>query len=187
MQQRLVELLTNKDMLLVNQQYQTDGAKFAGGRVGSSPPARELWAKPLPGKAAAVLLFNRGGVVIGTTPAGADAPPAHCTDPESTLPPCHGCFVNDDRPWLAPCDDNVTASTGAQKLSFSTDQLPRAWLASSAADAAGDGDRAAKALECDVFDIFATPNKVKKLGRFLSWSALVPPHGSRFLRLSNCK
>ncbi len=50
MQQRLVELLTNPDMIAVNQQYSTV-AGFAGGRISSSAPAKELWAKPLPNRA----------------------------------------------------------------------------------------------------------------------------------------
>jgi len=132
MQPRLVELLSNRDMLEVDQLYDDD-AQFAGGRLASWPPGRELWAKPLPDKRAAVVLFNRAGDVIGETPEGADPKPAHCTDPHSTMPPCRGCYVNDDRPWLAPCDDNATASTGAQTIALPQAALPRAWLVGRAA------------------------------------------------------
>lgn len=180
MQQRLIELLTNPVMIEVDQEYST-AAGFAGGRIASKPQAQELWAKPLPNLTVAVVLFNRGGTVIGTTPAGADPPPPHCSDP--TKPLCTGCFVNDDRPWLAPCDDNATASTGAQVLSFSLEQIPRKWLTAGRQAAGGTGAQ----ISCDIFDIFATAKQGKDLGRIKGkWSATVPPHGVRFLRLSNC-
>lgn len=182
MQQRLVQLLTNPEMLRINQEYQTDGASFAGGRLATWPVGRELWAKPLPGRAAAVVLFNRAGTVFGVTPSGADPKPPHCSDPNSTLAPCHGCFVNDDRPWLSPCDDDAAASIGAQKVTFHTDQLPRDWLVLDE-NATVPGSP----LVCDIFDIFDTAAAGKTLGRFSTWSAVVPPHGVRFIKLTGCK
>lgn len=53
MADRLVALLTNEDMLLTNQRY-SNVHRFAGGRLATAPGGRELWAKPLPPKAAAV-------------------------------------------------------------------------------------------------------------------------------------
>jgi len=209
MQQRLVDLFTNIAMIEVDQQYNTE-ATFAGGRIWSRPPAQEMWAKPLLGKEAAVVLFNRGGLVIGTTPEGADPPPPHCSDPESTLGKCTGCYVNDDRPWLSPCDDNATASTGAQTIAFRFADLPPTWLGlQEDADVESDG------IRCELFDIFATAAKVRSkhrassaesvssglcligllerraqgapLGSFADgWSAVIPPHGVRFLKLGNC-
>jgi hypothetical protein len=106
MQQRLVDLFTNPDMLRVDQEYNS-AAAFAGGRLWSRAPAQELWAKPLLDGEVAVVLFNRGGTVIGTTPNGSDPPPQHCSDPESAMGKCTGCYVTDDRPWLGascfPC------------------------------------------------------------------------------------
>ena len=55
MQKRLVSLVMNPDMLTADQYYSTEHA-FAGGRIATSPPARELWAKPLAGHTAAVVL-----------------------------------------------------------------------------------------------------------------------------------
>lgn len=52
MQQRLVDLLTNPDLLAVNAAYSTT-EKFAGGRIWSAPHGKEMWGKPLaPGSAA---------------------------------------------------------------------------------------------------------------------------------------
>ena len=169
-----------RDMIEINQYYSTEHA-FAGGRLATFPPARELWAKPLH-NGAAVVLFNRGGIAIGQRVAGAPPLPPHCNDPESTLPPCTGCFSQGDQPWTAPCDDNATASSGAQTLTLSTDQLPREWLTSSMQQAREVG----APLVCDVYDIFAAAAKGAPLGRFSEWSATVPPHGVRFLRLANC-
>lgn len=189
MQQRLVELLTNPDMLAVDQQYSPTSG-FAGGRIATQSNARELWAKPLPNQSVAVVLFNRAGTVIGEFPAKGVDPnykPKHCDDP--TKPPCTGCYINDDRMWIAPCDDNVTASSGAQTLSFSLDQIPREWLLSSSdlASSNGEGSSASGSLSCEAFDIFATAQRGKSLGVVHgTWSAVVPPHGVRFLRLSNC-
>lgn len=184
MQKRLVELLTNPDMLAVDQQY-SSAAGFAGGRIATQSNARELWAKPLPNHSVAVVLFNRAGTVIGEFPAKGVDPnykPKHCDDP--TQPPCTGCYINDDRMWLAPCDDNVTASSGAQTLSFDLDKIPRDWLISSSDPATSTGGGS---LSCEAFDIFDTAHRGKSLGTIRgTWSAVVPPHGVKFLRLSNC-
>ena len=182
MQPRLVELLTNPDMISVDQMYST-AAGFAGGRVATQAGAKELWAKPLPNHVVAIVLFNRGGTVIGEFEDGVDPHyrPARCSDP--TQPPCTGCYINDDRMWLAPCNDNVTASSGAQTLSFSLSQIPKEWLVAQHQD----GTAAAAPQTCDVFDIFDSPHTGKALGKVSgNWSAVVPPHGVRFLRLSNC-
>ena len=209
MQQRLVQLLSNPDsastvfallppscaltscgflpaVIAVNQDYVAELA-FAGGRIASQPTAKELWAKPLSNHSAAVVLFNRAGTVVGQAVEGGPPRPPHCTDPESTLPPCTGCNLHGDQPWTAPCDDNATASSGAQTLSLSLAQLPREWLRAGAETSAGVG-KAEIALECDVFDIFGTVGVGKAIGRTSGgvWSATVPPHGVRFLRLSNC-
>eukprot|EP01050_Picozoa_sp_SAG11_P006851 SAG11_NODE_551_length_8587_cov_6.916951_3_plen_172_part_00 len=166
-------------VLAVDQDYEIEFA-FAGGRIASEPTAKELWAKPLPNRTAAVVLFNRAGMAIGQAVEGGPPTQPHCTDPESTLPPCTGCNLHGDQPWTAPCDDNITASSGAQTLTLSLTQLPRAWLTATIDVAVG--------LECDVFDIFATAGKGAAMGRTSGgeWSAMVPPHGVRFLKLSNC-
>ena len=188
MQQRLVDLLTNPDMIAVNQQYDAT-AKFAGGRIASFAPGKEVWAKPLAASGVvAVVLMNRGGVAIGERVADAGPLPKKCKD--SPLA-CTGCQLPGDQPWLAPCDDNVTASTGAQTIELDIARMiPAAWLTEKMSGS-GESERdsessVAAAVQCDVFDIFATPHKGKALGRFATWSAMVPPHGVRFLRLSNC-
>jgi hypothetical protein len=64
-------------------------------------------------------------------------------------------------------------------MSLDYSVLPAAWFGG-------------KNTECDIFDIFTTSDQPttdgKDLGRFKSgaWSALIPPHGSRFFILSNC-
>ena len=173
MQPRLVQLVTNPDVVKVNQEYSA-AAAFAGGRIHTSAPARELWAKPLPNYTAAVVLLNRGGKVVGkhTMPL-----PPECHKGKE----CTGCYLPSDQPWLAPCDDDTDASSGAQEISFDVDQLPRAWLVGPSAPENGHGQ-----LQCDVFDIFATPHKGASLGRTDKLSEMVPPHGSRFFKLSNC-
>jgi hypothetical protein len=55
-------------------------------------------------------------VHAGQTTEGAGPLPPHCTDPESTLAPCTGCFLDGDQPWTAPCDDNATASSGTYAI-----------------------------------------------------------------------
>ena len=100
MQQRLVDLLLNRDMLAVNQGW----AGFAGDRIWSRATGKECWAKPLPGRAAGVVLFNRNG----------------------SVPTC-----NTVRPSDAPCDDwpdRTNISAGSQAIDLPFDWLPRAWL-----------------------------------------------------------
>ena len=176
MQQRLVDLLTNPVMLSVNQVYDAQHA-FAGGRIATFAPARELWGKPLGNGTVAVVLLNRGGKAIGEHVEGAGPLPPHCKDPKK--PECTGCFLASDQPQLSPCDDNITASSGAQTLTLNLDQIPKEWLrVSEEADM--------NITSCEVFDIFATPHTGVSLGRLSKFSAVVPPHGVRFLRLSDC-
>ena len=212
MQQRLIDLLLNEDMLAVDQQY-SEAAAFAGGRIWSGPSQQELWAKPLtaPAGSAAVVLFNRAGVAIGGVPEGGRPLPPHCNDKNSSLGACVGCFNQQNK--QAPCDDNVTASSGSQTVELQFAQIDPAWLGlgvgsgGGGGGGGGDGDgggnltnSAAVAapghgggggggtVSCTVFDIFATARKGKSLGRFThSFSAMVPPHGSRFIRLEDCK
>lgn len=97
----------------------------------------------------------------------------------SPLGPCTGCFLNGDSWYYAPCDDNLTASTGAQQITADFSVLPREWLELPALEPS--------TISCDVFDIFATPSKGTSIGRFNGgWSAIVPPHGVRFIRLTGC-
>ena len=180
MQPRLVQLLLNPSMLSVNQIYSTVHA-YAGGRLWTDFFGREVWAKPLvPDGTLAIVLFNRAGFVVGETPAGNAPMPPFCSDPNSTNYPCVGCFVDDDKPWLAPCDDNVTASAGQQELSVDFARLPRAWL--------GPEVRPHGSISCSAFDIFATAAQGKDIGRFDgAFRATIPPHGVRFLLLSDCR
>merc|ERR1712139_86607 len=55
MQPRLLDLMLNRDMLAVNQQY----TGFAGDRMWTGAVGKEIWAKPLPNHRTAVVLFNR--------------------------------------------------------------------------------------------------------------------------------
>lgn len=182
MQERLIDLLLNKDMLQVDQQY-SEAAAYAGGRIWSGPTQQELWAKPLtsPANAVAVVLFNRAGIAVGdaVTPL-----PPHCNDKTSSLGPCVGCFLNDN--VQSPCDDNVTASSGSQAVELQFSQISRSWLGLNNTSTS-NGASAGGTVSCNVFDIFATPGKGASLGRITgSWSAMVPPHGSRFIRLEGC-
>ena len=67
---------------------------FAGGRIASSAPGRELWAKPLPNQSVAIVLLNRGGKAIGVH--AEPLPPMCHKQPEK----CTGCFLPGDQPWL---------------------------------------------------------------------------------------
>jgi len=168
-QQRILDLATNAAMLRVNQQY---CKKFAGDRIWTAPFGQELWGKPLANDSAAVVLFNRRG-----EPCTASAK----FNPWHRNVTCGNggfkCSVNE--PIDAPCDDVPALSMGAQNMSLDYSVLP-SWL--------GDGASNAD-LECDLFDVFATAAQGKALGRFRSrqFNALVPPHGSRFLVVSNCE
>ena len=177
-------------------------AMYAGGRIKTMFPASELWAKPLerPKHGAAVVLFNRGGSAIGESTGEPMQP--HCFDPHSTLGPCVGCFIDYGKSALAPCNDNVTASSGAARIDLVFSDLPAAWLGLSSTAATRGSARGSAAVEatgpiaCDVFDVYGCPQdgcdttgaaKGASLGRFTSgWHATIPPHGSRFLRLSGC-
>ena len=153
MQQRLVDLMVNPDMLAVNQEW----AGFAGDRVWTEATGKECWAKPLPGAAVGVVLFNRNG----------------------TTPKCEAKQAID-----APCDDwpaRMNATAGAQHIELPFDSLPRKWLAPN------ESGGSSLPLRCTVFDIFATPRNGKSLGEFDgSFVAFVQPHGVSFLRVSNC-
>ena len=115
---------------------------------------------------------------MGTTPAGNAPLPPFCSDEASPNFPCVGCFIDDDKPWLAPCDDNATASSGAQQVGLDFARLPSEWLALPAG----------VNISCEVFDIFSSAASGATLGRFAGgWAATIPPHGVRFLRLSDCR
>ena len=171
MQPRLVDLLTNQDLLAVNSDYNAD-LKFAGGRIWSAPVGKEMWGKPLLHGAAAVALLNRAGLASGVA----------LGDRNPYFAPYAGCFDLHGRAdaILSPCDDNVTASHGTQTLTLDLDLIPRSWL--------GLSPSSAGVVSCEVFDILATAHVGKALGRQDGdgWSAVVPPHGVRFLRVSDC-
>ena len=63
--------------------------------------------------------------------------------------------------FAAPCDDNVTASVGAQKLSLSFDLIPKEWLHVLASDEQTTGEpgegplHVAGEVSCEVGDIFS--------------------------------
>jgi hypothetical protein len=161
MQQRLLDILLNPDMLQVNQEYDTEHA-FAGDRIWTAAIGKELWAKPLPGKKVAAVLWNRNGTVVSTKTQGI-------------------CGASE-----APCTDNYTASVGAQTLILDFEVVPVEWLLTSDEGAAGETGP----ISCEVRDIFSgeTGKEGADLGRFTgTWDAgVVPPHGSRFVLLSNC-
>eukprot|EP00037_Helgoeca_nana_P030409 m.375513 g.375513 ORF g.375513 m.375513 type:complete len:174 (-) comp28183_c3_seq11:110-631(-) len=134
---------------------------------------QEVWAKPLANKSVAVVMFNRDG--------------EPCTDVAKYNPwhrdvACGNggfqCDVSD--PIDAPCTDVPHLSTGQQAMTLDYTVLPVAWF--------GADSSAAVVTECDVFDVFATARVGQSLGRFPSrgFSAVIPPHGSRFLILANC-
>lgn len=162
------------DLLAVNSYY-SQQEKFAGGRIWSGPPGKEMWGKPLEPGTAAVVLLNRGGLASGNRvngPASNDG--------------LDGCFDMHGRSdaILAPCDDNVTASSGAQVIALNLSAIPRAWLGLSLQDRDGGGGT----VSCELFDILATANAGKSLGRRKgsAFAPVVPPHGVRFVRVSNC-
>ena len=120
-------------MLAINGLHRAIAAN-AGGRLWTNPEGQELWGKPLaaPADGLALALFNRAGTVIGVVPDGSSPLPPHCSDPNSTLGPCMGCFGDYDKLQLSPCDDNVTASSGAQTIVVGLvghfDALPPRWI-----------------------------------------------------------
>lgn len=160
MQQRLLDILVNKDMLSVDQEY----AGFAGDRMWTAAVGKEIWAKPLLNGRAAAVLFNRNG----------------------TTSKCDVVGVGHMGSLKCPCDDNVTESSGAQDLTLRFDVLPTHWLLGQQTSVRQGG----AGISCEVRDIFSgeTGAVGKDLGRFTSafHAAAVPPHGSRFVLLSNC-
>ena len=88
-----------------------------------------------------------------------------------------------DQPIDSPCTDDPALSTGAQQMILDFALLPPRWLGLT-----GDGDigHRGAVTECSIFDVFDTPGRGRRLGRFKSreLSAVIPPHGSRFLILS---
>jgi hypothetical protein len=119
-------------------------------------------------------------------------------------PPGTASVCNVDRSIDCPCDDNATEATGAQSISLSFDVIPMQWLlgqtlparstsapSTTTSTAAPTQWSYATNVTCDVRDIFGGPNggSGQDLGRFTGgFEAVdVPPHGSRFLLLSNCK
>ena len=125
-----------------------------------------MWTKP-------------GGRELWAKPLGAGAAAAVLFNRGGATTPCN---IPADQPQLAPCDDDPARAHGAQRvaLAFGTD-FPRGWLLPDVGDD--------ELVECDVFDIFATPDAGQgaPLGRFQGgWAAVVPPHGVRFVRVGNC-
>ena len=171
MQQRLVDMMTNKAMLAVNQQYSTEH-RFAGDRLWSNATGREVWGKPMvdPPGAVGVVLFNRNGT---TAKAGCNS-----RDPSK-------------RVIQTPCDDDpVLVKAYSQEIELPFAALPQAWLG------LGDAsDQPAATLRCNVSDIFPAsatnatgPGHEQDLGAFSEkFTALVSPHGVRFLRVFGCQ
>lgn len=175
MQQRLVDLLTNSDLLAVNSYY-SQQQEFAGGRIWSGPVGKEIWAKPLAPGSVAVVLLNRAGLASGNA----------LGTRNSYFAPYAGCFDLHGRAdaVLAPCDDNATASHGSQPIVLNLSVVPRSWLGLPTAKS----NVVDSVLNCELFDILATPKAGASLGAHEdgAWAPVIPPHGARFLRLSNC-
>ena len=185
MQDRLVQLVANKDVIAVDQFYSTT-EQHAGGRLLSWPVGKELWGKPLQPGVAAVVLLNRYGTAVGNfmNPSLPDGgiPPAFAPFP--------GCYITEPHDSLAsPCDTNATRSSGEQEMVLNYSAVPRSWLGLHAAPAPTSAGTAGPAtISCDVFDIYATASAGASLGTHANgmWTAAVPAHGVRFLRLENC-
>ena len=164
MQQRLVDMMTNKAMLAVNQGY-SYSASFSGDRIWSRATGKELWAKPLPGGSVAAALFNRNG---------------------ST----RGCANSDLRTIDLPCDDDpALVEAGQQEIVLEFTTLPRPWLG---LDGSSPEASAISCIVADIFPPQASnasgPAHAKELGVFVgSYGATVPPHGVNFVRVSGCK
>lgn len=169
MQPRLVDILGNEDMLSVNQEY----TSFAGDRMWSQAPGREVWAKPLKDGRVGVVVFNRNG----STP--------KCTN--------HAGTVRNGTRYAAevitcPCDDDTNSPeySGTQDITFDFGVLPSAWLLSQDGTTVVSGGGT---VGCALRDIWRRDGKPgRELGNFVgSYTAKdLAPHASRFLMLSNC-
>jgi hypothetical protein len=162
--------------------------QHAGGRVWSGPVGKEVWAKPLQPGVVAVVLLNRYGTAVGNF----QEPQLPHGGIPTAFAPYPGCYITNGDSMLSPCDDNLTATSGAQQLTLDYSVLPAAWLGlpssgTGSVDGGGGDGRGGKSVSCDLFDILATTHAGAALGHHPSgWSATVPPHGVRFLRLENC-
>eukprot|EP01048_Picozoa_sp_COSAG05_P008775 COSAG05_NODE_686_length_7932_cov_3.338823_8_plen_631_part_00 len=159
MQQRLVDLMVNRAMLDVNQQY----AGFAGDRLWSNATGKELWAKPLPAGAVGAVMFNRNGSTAG------------CRNPSK-------------RALDIPCDDDpVLVHEGAQIMELEFASLPRHWLGLDAQPRAAIICNISDIFPATVSNA-SGPAHDKPLGRFTGkFTAVVPPHGVSFVRVSSCR
>lgn len=174
-QQRLIDLMVNTDMLMVNQQW----AGNAGDRLWTGAMGQEVWGKPLPNHTVAVVVVNRDGLPMVRAPGDCGGGGWASADW------CGAC--NAQNPIDAPCDDNATASIGAQTITLDFSFVPAAWLLSPAG--LGASKATAGVLECEVFDIFATAKHGQTLGRMKGSFVAeeLPPHGSKFLLLRKCR
>ena len=157
-QPRLIDIIGNDAMLAINQEYNG----FAGDRVTSTAPGQEVWAKPLHHGRVGVVIFNRNG----------------------STPKCWNHASKNVSVITCPCDDNTSSPDygGAQPITFNFSVLPSAWLL-------GAGSAPGAEVECALADVWTTAGKPGgTLGRFKeSYLARdVPPHGVRFLMVSNC-
>lgn len=165
MQQRVLNMLINPDMLAIDQAYHGS----AGDRMWTGAVGKELWAKPLGGSSAAVVLLNRAGYTSS-------------------------CQISNGSSLAAPCDDNATESSGAQPVPLMLTALPPAWLglpalSGASVPASASALASSAAIECDAVDVFGSVGSSTALGQVSSatYAPAIPPHGSKFLRLSNCK
>lgn len=159
MQQRLVDLMTNRAMLEVNQLY----AGFAGDRIWSNATGKELWAKPLPGSAVGAVLFNRNGSTGG------------CHIQATIDAPC------DDDPSLV--------DAGQQEMELAFASLPSQWLGITTPPAELQGAISCNISDIfpATASNASGPTHEKDLGRFTGrFKAVVPPHGVAFVRVSGC-
>ncbi len=164
MQQRLVDLMVNRAMLDVNQQY----VGFAGDRLWSNATGKELWAKPLPAGAVGAVMLNRNGSTAG------------CRNPSK-------------RALDTPCDDDpVLLHEGAQTMELEFASLPRQWLGLDTKATDSKLASAIICSISDIFPSTASnasgPANDKPLGTFVDkFTAVVPPHGVSFVHVSSCR
>ncbi len=77
-----------------------------------------------------------------------------------------GCFIDGDKPQLAPCDDDTEKSVGSQTITLDFTVIPPSWL--------GLPNIIDGVVECNLFDIFATAGSGANVGTFQdAWSTLV--------------